>query len=117
MMRPVRLAAAAVALSACTPMQWVRDGAVPAPEALEKDAAACRQQAWREAQYRAFAYRPFGPFAMRGGSGRGFYGWPYGAYAYPFGDPFFEEGRLADFCMRAKGYELVPVEAPKAAGG
>jgi len=117
MMRPARLAAAAVALSACTPMQWVRDGAVPAPEALAQDSAACHQQAWREAQYRAFAYSTIGPITIREGFGRRFIGWPYGPYAYPFGDPFFEEGRLADFCMRAKGYELVPVEAPKAPGG
>jgi len=68
------------------------------------------RQAWREAQYRAFYYRPYGPFAGRGSFGRPFLGWPYGPSSYPFGDPFLEETRLADFCMRAKGYELVPVE-------
>jgi hypothetical protein len=109
MMRPA-IAAAAVALCACTPMQWVRDGAVPAPDALEQDSSICRQQAWQEAQSRAFYYRPYGPFAGRGGFSRPFLGWPYGPYSYPFGDPLLEETRLADFCMRAKGYELVPVE-------
>lgn len=111
MMRPViptSLALAAFSLSACTPMQWVREGAVPAPEALEQDSTACRQQAWREAQYRAWAYRPMMPIVTRNAFGRSYAVWPYGPY--PFGDPFFEEGRLADFCMRAKGYELVPVE-------
>ena len=108
-MRTLLLPVAVLALTACTPMQWMRDGAVPAPEALEQDASTCRQHAWREAQYRAWAYRPFGPFTMRDASGRRFIGWPYGPY--PFGgDPFFEEARLTDFCMRAKGYELVPVE-------
>jgi len=104
-----------LSLAACTPMQWIRDGAVPPPEALEKDSASCREQAWREAQYRAWAYRPYGgpPFMRRDAFGRTYTAWPYGPSPYPFyADPAFEEARLADFCMRAKGYELVPVEKP-----
>ena len=96
---------AVFALSGCAPMQWIKDGAVPATEALEQDTAMCRQHAWREAQYNSWAYRPYGwtPYA----GGRRFVGgWPYG----PFYDPFFEEARLTDFCMRAKGYQLVPIE-------
>jgi|1185.fasta_scaffold587594_2 hypothetical protein len=111
-MRCLLLPFALFALSACTPMQWMRDGAVPSAELLEQDSSSCRQNAWREAQYRAWAYRPYGsmvPFA----GGRRFIGWPYGPAAYPFGDPFFEEARLTDFCMRAKGYELVPIEKPE----
>ena len=109
-----------LALTACTPLQWVKDGAPPAAEALEQDSTTCRQQAWREAQYRSFAYRPIGPFYARGPAapfGRGFFGWPYGPYSYPIGDPFFDEARLADFCRRAKGYELVPVEKAKPPAG
>jgi len=104
-------------LAGCTPMQWTRDGAVPPTEALEQDSASCRQQAWREAQYRAWAYGPYwGPaFMRRDAFGRTFTAWPYGHAPYPFyADPAFEEARLADFCMRAKGYELVPVEKPAA---
>ena len=105
-----RFLIALVALAGCTPMQWTRDGAVPAVEVLEKDSASCRQEAWREAQYRAWAYRPYwGPPLRRDPFGRSFVAWPYTAYPSPFyGDPFFEETRLADFCMRAKGYELQP---------
>ena len=100
-------------LAGCTPMQWTRDGAVPPTEALEQDSASCRQQAWREAQFRYWAYQPLTPYVTRDAFGRRFVAWPYGPFAYaPFGDPFFEETRLADFCMRAKGYELVPVEKP-----
>ena len=109
------LLVALVALAGCTPMQWVRDGAVPPVEALEEDSASCRQQAWREAQYRAWAYRPYwGPaFMRRDPFGRSFTAWPYGPSPYSFyADPAFEETRLADFCMRAKGYELVPVPKP-----
>jgi hypothetical protein len=46
---------------------------------------------------------------FRDASGRRFFG-PYGPYADPFGDPFLEEGRLTQFCMRSKGYELLPLE-------
>lgn len=101
-------------LAGCTPMQWVREGAVPATEVLEQDSASCRQQAWREAQFRSWAYRPITPYVSRDAFGRRFVAWPSSLYPYPFGDPFFEEVRLADFCMRAKGYELVPVEKPAA---
>jgi hypothetical protein len=100
---------ALLALAGCTPMQWMREGALPAAEVLEKDSASCRQEAFREAQFRAWAYRPLAPIARRDAFGRSFVAWPYGPYPSPFGDPFFEETRLADFCMRAKGYELVPV--------
>ena len=113
MTRVLCLAAAAVALCACTPMQWVREGGVvPEPAALENDSAGCRQLAWSEAQYRAWAYRPF-PYVSRDAFGRSYVAWPYG-YPYGYRDPFFEEARLMNFCMRAKGYELVPVESAAA---
>jgi hypothetical protein len=107
-MRPFLFAVVLVA--GCTPLQWVRDGEVPDPEALRTDTAFCRQEAWREAQWRAFAYRPVGPIMARDPFGRRFVSpWPYAPFPFPAGDPFFDEARLADFCMRAKGYELVPV--------
>jgi hypothetical protein len=116
-MRPVLFALAALALGGCTPLQWVRDGAVPATEVVEKDSADCRQAAWREAQYRYWGYGPsFGPIYGRDPFGRRLVTSPYG-WGYPFFDPFFEESRLADFCMRSKGYQLVPVEAPKKPSG
>ena len=115
-MRPFLFAL--LTLAGCTPLQWVRDGTPPDPETLQKDASFCRQEAWREAQYRAWAYRPTAPVMIRDPFGRRFAAWPYSPYPYPFGgDPFFDEARLADFCMRAKGYELVPVPAKPAAAG
>jgi hypothetical protein len=117
-MRPVLFALVALAFGGCTPLQWVRDGAVPEPEVVEKDASTCRQQAWQEAQYRSWAYyRPYAPIVGRDPLGRRVVTWPYGPWPYPFADPFFEEARLADFCMRAKGYQLVPIEAPKKPSG
>jgi hypothetical protein len=94
----------------CTPLQWVRQDATP--EQLNHDMAHCQQEAWREAQWRAFMYRPFGPTLLTDGRGRRFF-WPNSPLGDPFGDQFMEESRLAHFCMRAKGYELEPVEAKK----
>ena len=110
----VRLAAAAAALGAalalagCTPMQWVKPDATA--QERERDAIACQQEAWHEARWRAWYYRPFPMASFRDAAGRRFFPGPYGYYADPFGDPYLEEGRLASFCMRSKGYELVPVE-------
>jgi len=107
-MRLPLVPACALLLAACTPMQWTRDGAPPDAATLERDSSDCRLQAWREAQYRAWTYAPMGPIVIR--DGRRFVGWPYRPYAYPYADPFLEESRLTDFCMRNKGYELAPVE-------
>jgi hypothetical protein len=88
-------------------MQWVRQDT--GPELLSQDLAHCRQQAWREAQWRSFLYRPFGPTTFVDRNGRRFI-IPHSPFGDPFGDTHIEESRLAHFCMRAKGYELVPIE-------
>src|SRR5712671_7214498 len=108
---PIIMAAAALA-SACTPMQWVKPDATA--EQLQDDSIQCQQEAWREARLRSWYYRPFAPVFIRGAPGRNFLGGPYGPYSDPFGDPYLEESRLAQFCMRSKGYELQPVEKPQA---
>lgn len=109
-MRARGLAAAVLlgVLSACTPMQWVKENAGPAQ--MRADLDACRHEAWQEAQVRSLFYRPFGPMMFHDPFGRRFLAWPYGPFADPFGDPFIEETRLTDFCMRAKGWHLEPVE-------
>ena len=75
-----------------------------AATALAADTQQCGQAAWREANYYSMGYRPFGPWLYRDPFGRPFFH-PVG----PFYDRTLEEQRLADFCMRAKGYELAPV--------
>jgi hypothetical protein len=97
-------------LAGCTPMQWVKEDAPPAQ--VSADAAHCQQEAWREAQFRAWAYRPFAPILLRDPAGRPYVAWNSPLYD-PFGDRFMEESRLAQFCMRAKGYRLEAVEQPK----
>jgi hypothetical protein len=104
------IAAVAFAAAACTPMQWIKPDA--APDQVEQDAIACQQDAWREARSRAWFYAPFGAAPFRDQLGRQMFAWPHGPYAGdPFGDPYLEEGRLTQFCMRNKGYELVPQPA------
>jgi hypothetical protein len=107
---PIVLAATAL-VSACTPMQWVKPDVTA--EQLQEDSIYCQQEAWREARMRSWYYRPFGPVFSRDASGRSFLGGLYGPYDGPFGDPYLEEARLAQFCMRSKGYALQPVEKPK----
>jgi hypothetical protein len=107
-----RLAVFVLALAAgCTPMQWVKEDATA--EQVNLDAAQCQREAWREASWRAWLYRPFGPVVLWDPTGRRFLAWPNSAFGDPFGDRFMEESRLAHFCMRAKGYQLVPVEPKK----
>jgi hypothetical protein len=102
------IAAAALAAAGCTPMQWVKPDA--APEQAAQDSIECQQEAWREARMRSWSYRPLGPVPFRDARGRTFMAWPLGAWGDPFGDTFMEEGRLAQFCMRSKGYQLEPIE-------
>lgn len=78
----------------CAPLEWVRPDVTP--EQARADSADCQQRAWQEAQWRSFAYRPA-------------YRW--GRYRDPFwGDPFYDEARLARFCMEARGYRLQAAE-------
>ena len=42
--------------------------------------------------------------------GRRYVSWPGSPFADPFGSQFLEESRLTNFCMRAKGWELEPLE-------
>ncbi len=105
-----RLASAmtvALLAAACTPMQWVKEDATP--KQLSDDSIECRQAAWREARsYDWNYYPPFGPAPFRDVFGQHVFA--PGAFTMPFGDPYIEESRLAQFCMRNKGYRLEPLK-------
>jgi hypothetical protein len=111
------LLAFVLALAGCTPLHWVKPDASPVQ--LEQDMALCQQEAWREASWRSWFYRPLGPTWMQDLQGRRLLVFPHTPFNDPFGERFFEESRLAHFCMRAKGYELVPADTiqPSPAGG
>ena len=74
-----------------------------------------QQEAWREAQWRSFLFldRYYGGTTIVDSRGRHIFV-PYAPFGDPFGDRYLEESRLAQFCMRAKGYQLVPVDSAKA---
>jgi hypothetical protein len=110
--RALIVIATALLASACTPMAWVKPDTTA--DQLRDDSIYCQQEAWREARLRSWYYRPLAPVFIRDPAGRHFLGSPYGAWGDPFGDPYLEENRLLQFCMRTKGYELQPVEKPKA---
>lgn len=88
-------------------MEWVRPNSGPLE--LRQDLSQCRQDAWREAQWRSFLYRPFYTTTVVDRFGRRFVV-PYSPFGDPFGDSLLEESRLTDFCMRSKGYALAPIE-------
>ena len=102
------IAALALLLAACTPMEWVK--ADSTPEQVDADSLQCQRDAWYEANSRYWYYRPLAPMVFRDSLGRPVFARPYGYASDPFGDPMLEEARLAQFCMRNKGYELAPVE-------
>jgi hypothetical protein len=97
----------ALATAACAPMEWVK--ADVTPEVRQKDAYECQRDAWRDARLRTWYYQPISPAVVQDPSGRRFISGP-AYYGDPFNDPLMEEARLTQGCMRARGYELVPVE-------
>ena len=84
-----------LAAAACSPVQWARQDTPP--EQLSRDLALCHQDAWREAQFRSLLFMNRDVL-------------PSSAFGSPFGDAYIDESRLTAFCMRGKGYELVPLK-------
>jgi len=103
-----RIAALAFALAAgCTPMEWQKQDV--SAEQFRADEQECRQQAAREASFRAWHYQSMlGPVFARDATG-GMIVWPSSAVVDPYGHQMLAESRLAQFCMESKGYALVPV--------
>ena len=110
-MRSSRLVLALIpaALGACTPMQWVKPDA--GLEQVARDTDECRTSALHEAARQSWMWSaPRAPIVVRDAQGRRFTVWPA---PDPFQDRFVEEARLANFCMRSKGYELRAVESAR----
>lgn len=99
------LCATALLVGACAPLHWTRAGAVP--EQVQDDAAECRQRAWQEATLWTLHAPPW-----QYGLGLRSHLWPHrplaSGFRSPLDDPFFQESRLAAFCMESKGYQLTP---------
>lgn len=96
-------------------MQWSKQDL--SAEQLAQDQRACEEQAYREVSSRYWGYQPIGPAVFQDSLGRRFNVYPSGPFADQFGNQLMEESRLTSFCLRSKGYELVPAESKKAAAG
>ena len=95
-------------LGGCAPTQWTRSDFSPAQ--AEQDQLACEREAEREvslrsagfygslSQYYGANYQPYGRTRWLGAPGPMF-------DVDPVGRRMLEEGRLADACMRDKGYQ------------
>ncbi len=98
-----------IAMAGCAPLEWRRPGT--APEVVAADRAECRdiasRQAWRIASHRSLFRLPLTYLDADGHIHRHFD--PF-FDDDPFADRFFIERDLDDACLRAKGYDLVPVE-------
>jgi hypothetical protein len=103
MRKVVPVTLVSVLLLACcgTPTHWEKPGVSSAMTAT--DAVDCR----RAASMEAFLYQPRLPPPL----------WPYRRPSWKQledSERFYAENRLTAFCMRSKGYELVPI--PKSSG-
>ena len=85
-------------------MQWSRQDV--GPEQLANDRRECEDQAIRKVQLRPYSTLTIGPMVHQDSVARRLNAYPGGPYADPYGERYMEEGRLADACMRARGYRL-----------
>jgi hypothetical protein len=107
-MRWLCIVVVSLLIAACAPMQWMKADANPTE--ADADLKTCQDEAWREANWRStYYFGAIGPMLYQDQLGRRLLAWPYGPFSDPFGDRFLEESRLANFCMRSKGYELAPL--------
>ncbi len=105
MTRSIAALAVALVVVACTPQHWEHPQL--GTQQAQADLQACNQSARQQSfRYGGSAF-DYGPRFARGPDGRVFVD-PSPTRPYP--DPYLQEGQLRDYCMRSKGYQLVPDE-------
>lgn len=110
-MRPL-VVILATALSACTPMEWVKPDA--GVEVVRSDEQACRLAAARDASdYSYGSEQRMQPVVVAPGQVI----WPSGAFVDPYAQRLLDENRLAQSCMESKGYQLKAVTIHPSPGG
>jgi len=94
----------------CASVEWSKAGA--SAEERVADTRQCQQDAWRAATWQVLdrTYPYGGAWVYPDPLGRPVVGYPYAPYGDPFADRYMMEMRLADFCMRSKGYDLAEVK-------
>ncbi len=112
-MKAFCLAVLLLIVSGCASVEWTKPGA--SAEERVADTQQCQLDAWREANgsYLDRTYPYGGRWIYPDPLGRPLMGYPYASFGDPFGDRSMIETRLADFCMRSKGYELTQMERQK----
>jgi hypothetical protein len=104
--RPIGIFALALALAACTSMQWAKPDA--APEQVSRDGLECDQRARREASAAEWLHPPVPPVYARDEKGRGPFIWPTGSAVDPYAGEVADQNRIVRLCMESKGYTLAP---------
>lgn len=91
-----------VAMTGCASAGWQKKDATA--EQVRDDHAACQDAAFREANAKPHPYPTMGPVILQDSTAKRF-GADRGApFADPEGTRYTREMRLADECMRKKGY-------------
>lgn len=94
---------ALVALAACAPKPWSKEGA--SAEKLQEDLRACELEAYKEVQKRYASLPHVGPALATDSTARRLNAYPSGPFTDQFGTQMQDENRLTGECMRAKGYQ------------
>jgi len=98
------VAMAAAALTGCADLRWHKNGTDAAT--LERDLGECQQQARAEAVRESWSHGPGSPIVGVDAQGRAILSQPGRVDT----DRFLMEHDLERFCMRKRGYELVPAK-------
>jgi hypothetical protein len=109
-MKAFCLAVLILLVSGCASVEWTKPGVTP--EEFAADNRQCQEDAWRQSTW-AYLDRTYpygGLWAFPDPLGRPMVGYRYSPMGDAFGERYIQETRLADFCMRSKGYELTQVE-------
>lgn len=105
-MKPLPLLLILLALAACTPLRWDKPGVTM--DMKNQDLMDCDRLAARQAMADSwdYAWPWMGPRYDRFGRPVD----PFWGRHYTMMDRMDRERSLRDFCMRSKGYDLVPAE-------
>jgi hypothetical protein len=91
------------ALAGCASAGWQKKDA--SAEQTRTDQKACEDAAFREANAKPLPYPTMGPMILQDSSGKRFNADRGAPFADPEGTRYTREMRLADECMRKRGYE------------
>jgi hypothetical protein len=96
-------------IGGCAAVEWSKPGMTTEERAA--DTRECQQDAWRAATWQVLdrTYPYGGAWVYPDPLGRPVVAYPAAPYGDPFADRYMMEMRLADVCMRTKGYDLAEV--------